>query len=108
MQINKKIILEIVKELRSNNFDYVFLIFHPHWPGVSSLYDETDWRDSFLKQLLHENNIPYIWSKDLFKQDSRDGKYSYDDYISPDNGHPTTHFNKLIADEIKKYMMENR
>lgn len=107
IQVNEKIILEIVKELRTNNIDYVFLIFHPNWSGVSTLDDETGWRDSFLKQLLHENNIPYIWSKDLFKQDSRDGKYSYDDYINPGIGHPTTHFNRLIADEIKKYTLEN-
>ncbi len=108
IQVNEKIILEIVKELRTNNIDYVFLIFHPHTPGVSTLDDETDWRDSFLKQVLHENSIPYIWSKEVFKQDSKDGKYSYDDYIIPDNGHPTTHFNRLIAEEIKKYTLENQ
>lgn len=108
MQVNEKIILEIVKELRTNNIDYVFLIFHPHWPGVSVLDNETDWRDSFLKQVLHENNIPYIWSKEVFKQDSMDGKYSYDDYYISSNKHPTTHFNRLIADEIKKYTLENQ
>lgn len=108
MQVNEKIILEIVKELRTNNIDYVFLIFHPLFPGVNTLDDKTDWRDSFLKQVLHENNIPYIWSKDVLKQDSMDGKYSKDDYIIPENGHPTAHYNRLIAEEIKRYTIENQ
>lgn len=105
-QVNEKIILEIVKELKTNNIDYVFLVFHPHWYGVSTLNDEANWRDSFLKRVFHENNIPYIWSKDIFQQDSKDRPFSYDDYIIPGNGHPTTYFNKLISDEIKKYTLE--
>jgi len=107
-QVSEKIILEIVKELRAKKIDFVLLILHPHWEGVSTLDDDTGWRDSFLKQVLRTNTIPYIWSKEIFTQDSREGNHSYEDYISPGNGHPTTHFNKLIAEEIKKHVLENQ
>jgi hypothetical protein len=106
IQINEKIILEIVRELRSKNIDYIFLVFHPHWPGVSTLDSDSDWRDDFLSQLFHENNIAYIWSKELFQQDSKDGNHSFDHYIIPGNGHPTTHFNRIIAEELKSYILK--
>lgn len=107
IQVNEKIILEMVRELRVNNIDYVFLIFHPHWSGVSTLDSESDWRDPFLKQLLHENNVPYIWSKELVRQDTTGDELSFEDYIIPDSGHPTSHFNRLIAEEIERYVLEN-
>ncbi len=100
--INERIILEIIKELRAKNIDFVFLIFHPHWPGVSTLDDkEIDWRDPFLKQLLQENDVPYIWSKTLFQQGT-----AGEAFILPD-GHPTTYFNKVVAEEIKRYALES-
>jgi hypothetical protein len=107
MQVNEKLILEIAKELRAKNLDHVFLIFHPHWPGVSRLDSESDWRDPFLRKLLHENNIPYIWSKDLIRKDTTSDKPSFSDYIISGDGHPTAHFTRLIAEEIKRYVLEN-
>lgn len=105
--INEKIILQMIQELNAKNLEYFFVIFHPHFPGVSRLDEENDWREIFLKNLLHEYNIPYIWSKAIFQQDvkKRGGKFSFADYILPDNGHPTSYFNMLIADEIKKSVL---
>jgi len=108
-EVNQRIILEIVKELRNKGIDYVFLIFHPHWPGVAALDEgETDWRSSFLMEILDRHQIPFIWSKTIFKQDRRKNNHSYEDYINPGHGHPTTYFNKLIADEIKNYALKNQ
>ena len=105
--INEKILGELIKELRANDMDFVFVVFHPHWPGVSTLDRESDWRDPFIKQLLEKNKVPYVWSRELFEQDNQIYDLSYDHYIIPDNGHPTSHFNGLIAREIKKYILEN-
>ena len=60
---------------------------------------------------MDENQIPYIWSKDLILQDYKGsltdfGKNS-DQYFIPNNGHPTTYNNTLIARELKKYILEN-
>jgi hypothetical protein len=78
-------------------------------PGVSPLDRETDWRDPFLRNLLQEHKIPYIWTKEVFKKDiTKQGKnISFERYIMPDNGHPTSYFNQLIAREIKTYIYAN-
>lgn len=106
--VSKEIILEIVNELEANNIDYVFVIFHPHVPGLSTLDSESDWRDPWLRKLLDDNQVPYIWSKDLFRQDTGDDEPSFDRYIIPNDGHPTTHFNELISQEIKGVVLESR
>lgn len=108
-KLNSKIILKIVKEMRDRDLDFVFLVFHPHWPGVSTLDGESDWRDPFLRELLEQHDIPYIWAKDIFRTDiqSRDD-FTIDEYIVRSNGHPTTYFNELVAAEIKRYVMESR
>jgi hypothetical protein len=100
--VNAALLRAIIAELRRRQLDFVFLIFHPHNP-VSPLDQELDWRDPFLKQLFREQQVPYIWSKTLFQQDvrTRGGQFTFDDYIVPDNGHPTSYFNRLIAAELK-------
>ena len=104
--INEKILDELIKELRANDIDFVFVVFHPHWPGVSTLDRESDWRDPFVKQILEENDVPYIWTKTLFQQEVASKSFNFDDYILPVDGHPTTNFNRLIAVEIKKHVLD--
>lgn len=111
IQVNEKIILEILKELRAKDLDYVFLIFHPHWPGESAI-DSSGWRNSFLKRLLDENNVPYIWSEKLIMYEVKANDISVDDLFFDYStiylyaGHPTEYLNKLIAKEIKRYVIE--
>jgi len=102
--INKKIFYETLKVLSENNTDFVFLVFHAHWPGVSSL-DKLDWRDDFLINYFKEHNLPYIWSRDIIKNDKGLTKKDYAQYIDPNTGHPTTYLNKLIHNEIKKFII---
>lgn len=104
-EINQKIILTIIEELRANDIDFVFLIFHPHWPGIATL-DQDNWRDQFLRELLEKENAPYIWSKDLFEQDTQGRNFAIGQYILPD-GHPTSYFNQLIVQAIKRHVLEN-
>ncbi len=99
--INEKIIQKAITELRAKELDFVFLIFHPNWPGKSTLSSESDWRDPFLRKLLQENDVPYIWSKELFQQDTQGKSFMLRD------GHPNSYFNQLIAEEIKRYTLEN-
>lgn len=96
--INEKIILQIIKELKAKKLDYIFLIFH----HGGNLYED-DWRDSFLKQILTENKISYIWSKKIILE--HDEEINAPLFI-PGDGHPATAYNKLIAEEIKRHVLK--
>ena len=54
IQVNEIILLEIIKELKSRNLDYVFLVFHPGWiHGVGAISENViDWRETFLRQVF--------------------------------------------------------
>ena len=104
-KVSERLILRSVEQLRALNLDFVFLIFHPDLPGVSKLTDPPDWRESFLRPLLDQHDIPYIWSRDIFSYDSRETQKPPQDYIGRD-GHPTSYFNGLIAAEIKRTVMQ--
>jgi len=104
--INKKILDETSRILSENNTDFVFLVFHTHWPGVSSL-DKLDWRDDFLINYFEEHNLPFIWSREIIDKDMGLTNKDYTKYIDPDNGHPTTYLNELIYTELKKNLKTN-
>jgi hypothetical protein len=107
VQINKKIMIEIIKELKARNIDYVFLIFHQNWiRGFGKLNEnDTDWRSTFIRHILDENNIPYIWSKDIIFQDMKTENLALSDYFIKD-GHPNAYQRKLIAQRIKEFALK--
>ena len=105
-EINRKILTEIIKELKDHNIDFFFLVFHGMWKGITTLDFKDDWRDLFIKRILEEANIPYIWSKDIYKHDNIDRKNTLLKYFIAGDGHPTTYNNKLIAEEIKKRVIQ--
>lgn len=96
-RLNEKIILEIIKELRVRELDFVFLIFHH---GGDLLKD--DWRDAFIKRIMDENKVPYIWSKKLLVERHK-GKDAQ--LFIPGDGHPAAPYNKIIAEEIKRHVL---
>jgi hypothetical protein len=104
-EINEKLIVETVNELRSRGLDFVFLIFHPHWPGITTIDGESDWRDPFIRQVLEDIDVPYIWTKGLVSQ-SEGTILDIEQYFLED-GHPTTHFNTLIAGQIEHHVLGN-
>jgi hypothetical protein len=99
IKLNEKIILEIIKELRIKKLDYVFLIFHDSKNLLSN-----DWRSSFLSSFLENNNIPYIMSNKLIVENSKLNNIPLNQYYISD-GHPGSLYNKVISEEIKKYVM---
>ncbi len=105
--INKKIIVETIKALEQKQLEYVFLIFHDHY---KILRTKDDWRDSLLKQLFIENDVPYISSKEIIKNDDlRTDSESYINYYYlPINGHPSSHQNQVIAKELKRYILKRQ
>ena len=97
IELNERLILEFVRELRSRQLDFVFLVFHAH-RVTNHLFYGSDWREAFLKRLFKENAVPYIWSKQLAVED---GGVSPELYLDPAHRHPTEHFNRVIAEHIK-------
>jgi hypothetical protein len=106
IQINTRIMNEIVKELKLKEMDYVFLIFHPSWiDGVGHLNENvTDWRSSFIRRILEENNIPYIWAKDVIFKNMMGKDISLYDYYIRD-GHPSELQKILLAEKIKEIVL---
>ena len=108
ISLNEKILNETLKYLQAKEMDFVFLIFHFVKPG-DAIFDpreENNYRDNFLREFLTKNQVPYIWSKDLIREDTDEMAFDLTRYIAPDNGHPTSYFNTLIAAQIKKYAIE--
>jgi hypothetical protein len=99
--LNEALINRIVDDLQRRSLDFVFVVFHPHWPGVTALDAESDWRDPFLRELLDGRGVPYIWSKDLFREDLAGRSPRFEEWVVAANGHPTTRFNRLVADAIQ-------
>ncbi len=107
MQLNEKVLQAAIDELKKNNIDFTFLVFHYVQKDNHQFSVETEdnWRDKFIRSFIEKNHLPYIWSKDLIKNDTAYHKDNLDKYMMESNGHPTTYFNQLIANEIKKQVL---
>ena len=100
-QTNRRVILEIIRDLRKRELDFLFVIFHPQW----ALVDHDDWRDEFLVKLLDSNNVSYLSSKLILKQHAGQRDARYEDYYIDNGGHPNAYQNSIIADKLKKYLL---
>jgi len=96
LKLNKKIILKTYEEIKKRNLQYVFVIFDELWN------EEGSWRADSLKFFFSSHNILCINTRDLIKRDTLYKKYDYFNYMIKDNGHPNSHYNKLLCEEIKK------
>jgi hypothetical protein len=99
-EVNEKIIVKTIQDLRKDGDDFFVLVFQAMY------HVENDWRNMYIREILEKEGVPYIWTKDLADRDTTFKKYVLGDY-QLDDGHPTTHFNQLIAGEIKKYVLDS-
>lgn len=103
LQVNQYLIPEFIREVQKRGSPYVFLIFHPQ--NEVSRNDE-DWRDQLLHQIFATEHVPYISSKTVIREHAHDkGNDSLTEYYIQNDGHPTTLQNLLIAEEIKKFVL---
>lgn len=104
--VNTLLIKALAAELRAKEIDFVFLVFHFEDDMISPK-GEDRWRDEFLKRTLAEDKIPYIWSNGIIREHRKQHpENTHDAYIVPGNGHPTSLYNRLIAEEIKRIALE--
>ena len=103
--VNELLIERVARELRENDIEFVFMVFHFE-DDMMSPHSEENWRDQFFRRVLEENEIPYIWTKGIIRDHrEKHPDNSHDHYIIPGNGHPTTLYNQLISDEIKRIVL---
>lgn len=105
LEVNEKILSAALAELRRPDLGFVFLVFHGDRPTDNPLSGGTDWREEFLRQWLEENHVPHIWSKDVAAADRNLDSASSALYIDPETLHPTEHFNRILALEIKSRVL---
>jgi hypothetical protein len=100
LTLNKKIILETYTEIKKRKLEYVFVVFDELWN------EEGLWRADSLKSFLSREKIIYMNTRDLIKEDTLYKEYDYFNYMIKGNGHPKSYYNKLVCEEIKKYVFD--
>jgi hypothetical protein len=98
--VNKLILDKIFERLRESEIDFVVLLFHP------VAHEKFGWRSLFLINYFYANGVPYIYDLELRESDTTFSTYSPFNYALPEDGHPTTHLNTLISNEIKCYILD--
>lgn len=99
--LSGKIILRAYNAIKKRKLQYVFVLFNELWS------EEELWRTDFLKEFLIKNNIDFIDTKDLINKDSTYKEYAYHNYILRNDGHPNSHYNKLLCGKLKNYVLNS-
>ncbi|MCH7535194.1 MAG: hypothetical protein IH948_05530 [Bacteroidetes bacterium] len=99
--LNEAILVKAFSRLKELKTDYVVLIFHP------VQHKQDNWRVSFLRELCNKKNVPYICDVDIRESDIALTDYSSSDYAIKGDGYPSTYSNKIVASELKRYILDN-
>lgn len=106
---NAKVLKRAVNHLNGLDLDYVVMVFHHREDILKSEGEvDPDWREKFIKEQLEKLDVPYIWTRDLILADHKKTGKGYRDYILEHDGHPTTYYNQLVCEEIKKRISQSR
>jgi len=100
MQLNKKLLLRAYNDIKKRNLEYVFLIFDELWSK------DGNWRVDSLQAFFGKEKMAFINTSNLVAEDSTFSTYAYDHYTIKGDGHPNSHYNRLVCEEIKKYIFE--
>ena len=102
---NKIVINKAANGLQKLNLPHTFLVFHFR-NDFFKPDSKHDWRSNYMTEVLKQTGSPYILSRDLVVSDSLNpNSYRHEDYLIPGEGHPTSHFNMIIANEIKRFVL---
>lgn len=105
IEVNELILRSVIDNLEERGIPYFFIVFHANWPD--KILGSDSWRDNFVRDFLEENNIPYIWTKGLIIQNMEETGLSIEEYFLSGDGHYSDYTNELVANEIKRRMLEN-
>ncbi len=97
-ELNEKILERAVAFLTERDVEFTILVFHPKL----SLLGHPDWRDAWLEEYFDEHDHDVIWSKSVLAEHAPG--FDIDELAIKGNGHPTTLYNQLMADQIARWV----
>lgn len=106
--VNRYLIRESVSFLRSHDASFIVVVFHPNTKDspLTIADPEVSWRSDFIYTTLSDFHAPHISTRDLIRSDAdTKGQRLFSDYFIENDGHPTDLYNRLVADEIKKFVL---
>jgi hypothetical protein len=104
MEISEHLLLNTIYELKERQLQHVFVIFHLD-RAVQDV-NRTDWQEDLIERVLRNNHERYISSKEIVRQHLHKHNGTIDDYYIKGDGHPTALQNKLLADVMKKVVLD--
>jgi hypothetical protein len=100
-ELNTAILNQLFDELEIITQSYAVVVFHPEHHVFN------DWRLRYLREFLIGREIPYVCGLDLRVRDTTFLEYNTNNYVIENNGHPTSHMNKLLANEIRGLILSD-
>ncbi len=111
LEVNKYLINQIVTELRKKKLKFLFVLFHPFRDMESDrdiFSNKTDWRTEFIIDEFKILGVSYISARDIIQKDALlKGKNERKQYFLPSDGHPNDYYNRLIAEKMKDFVLNN-
>jgi hypothetical protein len=104
IKINEKLLLNMIYELKKRRLQHIFVIFHVDRAVQDVAWE--DWQENLIERVLRDNHEPYISTKQIVRKHLHEHNGSIHDYYIKGDGHPTGLQNKLVADEIKKVVLD--
>lgn len=87
--------------MRANSRRHFGLLFSSDWNGGSNSEEDVDWRTELLERLFTEEGIPYVsFERDILATELATSHLSHADYFIPNDGHPNSRTNRLIAGHL--------
>ena len=94
----------MIHELRGRHLQHVFVIFHVDHAVQNA--DWIDWQNDLIEGVLRDNHVPYISAKEVVRKHLREHNGTVDDYYIKGDGHPSSLQNKILAEAMKKAILE--
>lgn len=76
----------------------MYLVFHP----LNIDEEQEDWRMNTFTQWFQKNQVEWSSTWDISLHHKRERTF----FIRPDDGHPTTAYNRLIAERMRAFILE--
>ncbi|MEL7060924.1 MAG: hypothetical protein AAGN46_12955 [Acidobacteriota bacterium] len=101
-RLNGAILERALVAIEARDLDAAIVVFHPQ----AFLAGYPDWRDGWLRARLADVEIPVLWSNEVLRRGAPEAELF--DLVIKGNGHPTALSNRLIADEIERWVAASR
>jgi len=94
--LNTRILKGVLQRLDHEEIEHVILVFHPQHHRAD------DWRLVFLREACERHGAECLFDEDIRAADvqRRGGEHDPFRYALPNDGHPTSYANQLVAREL--------